>query len=486
MRVSIRASYQKNNLSLEKENCMKKTLIFKSKSGAEYVYDSRYNIVYSKKRLYDDNFQKKLRDIQKNIGVSSVDDSIDRGELNEDKIKNYVFRNGLKEFLLEVTTGCNMRCNYCVFSQNYSHNRDHGNKLLSYEQALKSIKFYLDLCEKARSYNPNIKPMIGFYGGEPLLNYQVIKDIIIHLKNEDLFKDIQFTITTNGLLLDEDRIDFLIGNDVIVLFSLDGPKSQHDRSRVDANGNGTFDDIMENINKYIEKKGYAFTNSVYDFRSNFREIASFFDSHSKIMSMAFSPVNDNDTTYYDMFSEKEMMEFQQQLDEIYLDFFNEENLSDSKTEDFLINWITKNSAGVMTRVPFDRKSGLINYTGGCVPADKMFANIDGDILICEKLNNSYKIGSIDDGLDYKKIIKIVNDYNDATKKCKNCVLNKMCSICLATCGSNGSLLLTEEKCREERRSIKQRLEIAYTILEKNGNWFEVFNNNYQKELRGGW
>lgn len=464
---------------------MKNILNFKSKSGVEYIYDSRYNIVYSKKRLYDDNFQKKLNDMQHNFGDNSVEDSIDSYKLNEDKVKKHIFKNGLKEFLLEVTTECNMRCKYCVFSQNYSNNRDHGNKLLSYEQALKSVKFYLDLCEKARSYNPNIKPMIGFYGGEPLLNYHVIKDIVIQLKNEDIFKDIEFTITTNGLLLDEEKIDFFVENDVIVLFSLDGPKSQHDRNRVDANGNGTFDAAMKNINKYIEKKGFAFTNSVYDPRSNLREIASFFDSHSKIMSMAFSPVNDNDTTYYDMFSEKEMIEFRQELDEIYLDFFNEKNLYDTKTEEFLINWITKSSAGVMTRIPFEKKSSLINYTGGCVPADKMFANIDGDILICEKLNNSYKIGNIENGLDYKKIIKIVNDYNNATEKCKDCILNKMCSICLATCGSDGSLLLTEERCREERRSIKQRLEVAYTILEKNGNWFETFNNNYQKELRGG-
>ncbi|MDR1774200.1 MAG: radical SAM protein [Clostridioides sp.] len=208
-----------------------------------------------------------------------------------------------------------MRCKYCVFSQNYSNNRYHGNKLLSYEQALKSVKFYLDLCEKARSYNPNIKPMIGFYGGEPLLNYQVIKDIVIQLKNEDIFKNIEFTITTNGLLLDEEKIDFFIENDVIVLFSLDGPKSQHDRNRVDINGNGTFDAAMKNINKYIEKNGFAFTNSVYDPKSNLREIASFFDSHSKIMSMAFSPVNDNNTTYYDRFLEKEMLEFRHELDD---------------------------------------------------------------------------------------------------------------------------------------------------------------------------
>lgn len=464
---------------------MNNILNFKSKSGTEYIYDSRYNIVYSKKRLNDDNFQNKLNDIQNNFVDSSVEDSIDSYELNEDKIKNYIFKNGLKEFLLEVTTGCNLRCKYCVFSQNYSNNRDHGNKLLSYEQALKSVKFYLDLCEKARSYNPNIKPMIGFYGGEPLLNYQVIKDIVIQFKNDDIFKDIEFTITTNGLLLDEEKIDFFIENNVIVLFSLDGSKSQHDRNRVDINGNGTFDAAMKNINKYIEKKGFAFTNSVYDLKSNLREIARFFDSHPKIMSMAFSPVNDNNTTYYDRFSEKEIIKFRQELDEIYLEFINEKNLYNNKTEDFLINWITKSSSGVMTRIPFQKKSGLINYTGGCVPADKMFANIDGDILICEKLNNSYKIGNIENGLDYKKIIKIVNDYNNTTKKCKDCILNKMCSICLASCGSDGSLLLTEERCREERRSIKQRLELAYTILEKNGNWFEIFNNNYQKELRGG-
>lgn len=287
---------------------MNKILNFRSNFGTEYIYDSRYNIVYLKKRLYDYDFQKKLRDIQYKFDFNNNEHSIDGSKLNEEKIEKYILKNGLKEFLLEVTTGCNLRCNYCVFSQNYSHNRNHGNKLLSYEQAFKSVNFYLDLCKKAKSYNPNIKPMIGFYGGEPLLNYKVIKDIVIQLKKNDVFKEIEFTITTNGLLLDDEKISFFIENNVIVLFSLDGPKSQHDRNRVDANGKGTFEDVMKNINKYIKKSGFAFTNSVYDLKSNLREVACFFDSNPEIMSMAFSPVNSNNTTYYDRFSEKETNE----------------------------------------------------------------------------------------------------------------------------------------------------------------------------------
>lgn len=464
---------------------MNKTLNFRSKYGTEYIYDSRYNIVYLKQRLYDSDFQRNLRDIQYKFDFNNNGNAIDSGNLNDENIEKYILKNGLKEFLLEVTTGCNLRCKYCVYSQNYSYNRNHGNKLLSYEQALKSVNFYLDLCKKAKSYNPNIKPMIGFYGGEPLLNYEVIKDIVIHLKKNDVFKDIEFTLTTNGLLLDDDKISFFVENNVILLFSLDGPKSQHDRNRVDANGSGTFDDVMKNINKYIKKSGFAFTNSVYDIRSNLREIAHFFDFNPEIMSMAFSPVNSSNTTYYDRFSEKENNEFNKNLNEIYYEFFNEKDLYNTNMGDFLTNWITKSASSVMTRIPFQKNDGLINYTGGCVPADKMFANIDGDILICEKLNNSYKIGHIESGLDYKKIVEIVNDYNSTTKKCKNCIFNKLCSICLASCGWNGHLLLTEEKCSEERNSIKRQLEIAYTILEKNGNWFEIFNNNYQKELRGG-
>ena len=464
---------------------MNKILRFESESGNKYIYDSNCNIVYLDSRLNDQIFQKSINQIRQEFENDRMTDSLETLKTDVNLIQEYIFRNGLKEFLLEVTTSCNLRCKYCIYSQNYPSNREHGYKLISCQQAFKAVNLYLDLCEKAKAYNPNIKPMIGFYGGEPLLNFPVIKAVINKIYENEELKDVQFTITTNGLLLDEEKINFLVKNNVVVLFSLDGPKSQHNRNRVDISGKGTFDLAMENINRYIGKRGYAFTNSVYDWKTDVTEVAEFFDSQPNLLSMAFSPVNDNNTNYYQRFTKEDRIRFFSKLDQIYFNFFCENDLSQPNTSDFLNGWILKSASGVMTRIPFMEKNSLIKHTGGCVPGDKMYATVEGDILICEKLNSSFKIGDIDTGLDYKKIIQIAEEYNLETEDCNKCVINKLCSICLASCGSEGVLKLSKNRCEEEISSVKNRLSVAYSILEKKGNWFELFNSNYQKELRGG-
>lgn len=462
---------------------MKNIIEFKSGTGTEYIFDSRYNITYLKERLYDENFQLNLKRINKKKVFNSKYDINELSNLTEVDLKRYIYKNGLKELLLEVTTGCNMRCKYCVFSDNYIYNRSHGNKLLSYKQGRASIEMYLELCDEAKEYNPTIKPMIGFYGGEPLLNYKVIKKLITFVRKIDKFNDVEFTITTNGLLMDEEKIDFFIKNNVIVIFSLDGPKQEHDKRRVDITGRGTFNRVIKNIKLYADKKGYAFTNSVYSPDSDLEGISRFFDVNPKISSIGFSPVNDNGTEYYDNFTAEDINNFNKLVESLFNNVSLETDFNNPEMGRFLFNWILKSSSTVMTRIPFNRKSGLIQYTGGCVPGDKMFINIDGDILICEKLNNAYKIGNIDKGFDYSTILKIIKNYNKSTEKCKYCAYNNLCSICLATCGQDGNLLLTSERCKIEKNAIKKRLEIAYTVLEKNDNWFELFNIDYQKKMR---
>ena len=175
---------------------------------------------------------------------------------------------------------------------------------------------------------------------------------------------------------------------------------------------------MKNINNYIEKKGFAFTNSVYDPKSNLREIASFFDSHSKIMSMAFSPVNDNNTTYYDRFLEKEMLEFRQELDEIYLDFFNEEDLYKCLVGTF---------------------ATLSN----------------GDIVPCLGLKD-FKVGRIDKIYDIfteDKLLKYWDMSNRDITQCKDCGLRYACNDCRSPEIRLGAKIDEKKRVRGENMSI---------------------------------
>lgn len=90
------------------------------------------------------------------------------------------------------------------------------------------------------------KPFIGFYGGEPLLAFSLIRKIVEYAETVFLGKEIKFFITTNATLLTEEISKFLLDHNFRVTFSIDGPKKVHDQNRIFPDGRGTFDKVMEN------------------------------------------------------------------------------------------------------------------------------------------------------------------------------------------------------------------------------------------------
>ncbi len=148
---------------------------------------------------------------------------------------------------LWVTTKCNLDCHYCYEGHQKS------NRIMSEETADKSIKY---ICELLSKNNMN-KLDIQFHGGEPLLNYNLIKYIVKKVNKLAAERKlvVKYGITTNGVLLDDERINYLLTNikDNISI-SIDGAKESHDYYRVFKNGEGSYDKVMLNISKIIENK----------------------------------------------------------------------------------------------------------------------------------------------------------------------------------------------------------------------------------------
>lgn len=109
--------------------------------------------------------------------------------------------NNVELLILQVTQNCNFRCEYCVYSGSYV-NRVHSKKRMSLETAKKAVDFYYNHCKNTKS------AQIGFYGGEPLLEIELIKEIVEYSKILFRGKEIIFNMTTNASLLDDDKIDF--------------------------------------------------------------------------------------------------------------------------------------------------------------------------------------------------------------------------------------------------------------------------------------
>ena len=154
----------------------------------------------------------------------------------------------IKALCLHVSHTCNLNCEYCFASQG-KYNGERA--LMSLEVGKKAIDF---LVEHSGSRH-NLE--VDFFGGEPLMNWEVCKDIVRYARSieKEAGKNFRFTLTTNGMLIDDDVIDFCNKEMSNVVLSLDGRKEVHDRTRVDYQGNGSFDKIIPKFQKLVEARG---------------------------------------------------------------------------------------------------------------------------------------------------------------------------------------------------------------------------------------
>lgn len=154
----------------------------------------------------------------------------------------------IKALCLHIAHTCNLNCSYCFASQG----KYHGDRaLMSLEVGKRAIDF---LVENSGSRH-NLE--VDFFGGEPLMNFQVVKDIVAYARSieKEHNKNFRFTLTTNGVLVDDDVIDFANRECSNVVLSLDGRKEIHDKYRVDLAGNGSFDKIVPKFQKFVKMRG---------------------------------------------------------------------------------------------------------------------------------------------------------------------------------------------------------------------------------------
>ncbi len=155
------------------------------------------------------------------------------------------FNRKITVLTLNISRSCNMKCGYCVNEIEFLK----APGMMDKATALKAVEFFLgQLGEESGK--------IIFTGGEPLLNFDVLKEVTEYINKTDLRKRISFVLKTNGTLLSEDIIDFVVGNDFEVRISIDGDKAVHDCHRVFEDGSGSFDSVINPVFDIIDK-GYG-------------------------------------------------------------------------------------------------------------------------------------------------------------------------------------------------------------------------------------
>ena len=217
----------------------------------------------------------------------------------------------VKALCLHIAHTCNLNCSYCFASQG----KYHGERaMMSFEVGKRALDFLIENSGTRRNLE------VDFFGGEPLMNFDVVKQLVAYARSieKEKNKNFRFTLTTNGVLIDDDVIDFANRECSNVVLSLDGRKEIHDRFRVDYNGNGSWEKIVPKFQEFVKKregKNYymrgTFTHANPDF---LKDIETMLDLGFNELSMEPVVCADGDPSQLTM----EVMEQYEKLAELML------------------------------------------------------------------------------------------------------------------------------------------------------------------------
>ena len=318
----------------------------------------------------------------------------------------------VKALCLHVAHTCNLNCSYCFASQG----KYHGERaVMSFEVGKQALDFLV--AHSGSRHNLEV----DFFGGEPLMNFDVVRRLVAYARSieKEHGKHFRFTLTTNGLLIDDDVIDFANREMSNVVLSLDGRKEVHDRYRVDYAGNGSWERIVPKFQKLVEARGGknyymrgTFTHANPDFLNDIRQMLDLGFTELSMEPVVCAPGDPEELTQEDIAI---VMRQYEQLAELMLERDREGR-------------------------PFTFYHYMIDLTGGpCIykrisgcgsGTEYMAVTPWGDLYPCHQFvgEEKFKLGNVWDGVDNTAIqgeFAACNVY--ARSECRDCWARLYCS-----------------------------------------------------------
>ncbi|MBO7700374.1 MAG: thioether cross-link-forming SCIFF peptide maturase [Eubacteriaceae bacterium] len=231
-------------------------------SGSVHVVDDvAYDIIAMYEDSKPEDIVKRMAEVHPGVAEEEILECIDDVRELENAGKLFskdeygAFGGALKEksgdikaLCLHVAHTCNLTCSYCFAGQGRYRGKD---AVMSFETGKRALDF---LVEHSGSRH-NLE--VDFFGGEPLVNWKTVKELVAYARSieKDAKKHFRFTLTTNGMLIDDDVIDFCNREMDNVVLSLDGRKEVHDRFRVTPSGEGSYDTVVPKFKALVESRG---------------------------------------------------------------------------------------------------------------------------------------------------------------------------------------------------------------------------------------
>ena len=349
---------------------------------------------------------------------SEIDQLIESGQLfTEDVFKNANLDlkkrdSVIKAMCLHVAHTCNLNCEYCFAGQGKYHGED---AIMSFEVGKKALDFLVEHSGTRKNLE------VDFFGGEPLVNFDVVKQLVAYARSieKEKNKHFRFTLTTNGVLLNDDVIDFLNKEMNNVVLSLDGRKEINDAKRKRLDGKGSYDIIVPHFQNFVKKRG----DKEYYMRGTFtRNNLDFTNDIFHMLDLGFTelsmePVVSKPGTEYALREED--------LDTIYEQY-----------EILAKEMIKRRREGR----PFTFYHYMIDLTGGpCIykritgcgsGTEYLAVTPNGDFYPCHQFvgDKKFLMGNVYEGITNMKLrdeFKLCNVYS--RKECENCWAKLYCS-----------------------------------------------------------
>ena len=387
-------------------------------SGLVHVVDE---VTYDLLTGENFKFKHKVEKIKKKYGKDITDEAI--SEINYLIVNDMLYtenintvnkiKPAIKAMCLNMTHDCNLRCEYCFASQG-SYNGERA--LLDFETGKKALDFLVKNSGSRRNLE------VDFFGGEPLMNFETIKMLVEYGRaiEKEYNKNFRFTITTNGVLLNDEKIDYINENMDNVVLSIDGRKTTNDRMRKTVNEKGSYDIIVNNfknfVNKRMDKDYFArgtYTAYNLDFSEDVRHIRDLgFDK------ISVEPVVADPEEEYALKEEHIdvlKMEYEK-LAKLYIDSYGDES---KKFQFFHFN------------IDLDGGPCIYKRSVGCGAGTEYIAvTPTGDFYPCHQFvgQEEFIIGNVDEGINKDNVVdKFRNVSVNEKPACKDCWAKYYCS-----------------------------------------------------------
>ena len=374
---------------------------------------------------------------------------------------NTILDGSLAGLTLEVSEQCNQRCRYCTYSGGFTGPRTHGERMMSWSVARQVIDYVLPRTDPAK------KAKVGFYGGEPLLNFELIRECVQHLRRSGRLAQPDFRISTNLTLLNENTLKYLVDNDFSIGVSLDGAPACHDANRVFRSGSPTHATVIDRLAlirkaypEYLARKVTILCTLTPD--SDLLDVFRYFNTPAwHEIAVRVSLVRQPDRlpkVKWDVGSRKRS----RRLDQLAAEY-----ISSLKNGTGIHYLMFQNVLGPVFGAIAKREIGAWKNNrapcGLCIPGQAdLFASVAGNFYICHQCAfPGYEIGDCRNGFDVPRIKRLLEDSLKWEKDmCRDCWAYRLCRLCLSNAFEKGELSRKRwvRECRSEKESLRQALE----------------------------